>query len=181
MTKTKKILVPNDFTVKPLILLKKIMEENTEDQFEITLLHGIYPSNSIVDLLFYNKRSIMDELESEEYLKACDLFKSKFYSRISSMTADIVTSSRKHMLEDFLEANGIEEVYLPEGIEMEFNNKNSFNVVSLLKKTSLPIHTIAFEPGSEAGAESYGELSGLFLSGLNKSFVKTYEGRPAVS
>ncbi len=181
MAQTRKILVPNDFSVRPLILLKKIMETSEGTNFEITLLHGIYPPSSITDLLFYNKMNLLEEMETEEYLQACDLFKSKFESRIVAMNSDIIASPRRHALNDFLEVSGIEEVYVPAGMKMDFRSKQSFDIVSLLKKASVPVRLISFEPAEELSAEAAGDLAGLFLSGLSKSFVKMYEGSTAVS
>ncbi len=181
MAQTRKILVPNDFSVRPLILLKRILEQNEEDHFDITLLHGIYPPDSITDLLFYNKKKLMKEKETSHYLQACDLFKNKFYSRISSFQADIIASPRKHAMNDLLEVSGIEEVFIPEGIDMDFSGRQSFDVIALLKKADIKVQVVLFETKGYENESSAGDLTGLFLSDYNKSLVKKYEGSTTVS
>lgn len=175
----KKILVPNDFSVKPLIILKKIMEVYPEEEFDITLLHGVYPSSSVTDLLFYSPKRIMNELETQEYIQACHLFKNKFYSRIAGMRADIIATSSRSSVNNFLEKAEIQEIYLPDGLKMKFRGKNSFNIVSTLKKAKVHPTFIHFEEEVSSEIEKNTDLSSLFLSGSYKSYI--YENSLVVS
>ncbi len=181
MLQSKKILVPNDFSVKPLILLKKIMESNPEENYHIILLHGIYPPDGISDLLFYSKTRVIKEMENEEFVKSCNLFKSKFRSRITAMYAEVITYTRKDALNSFLEISGIDEIYLPGGLEFSFKGENTFNIIPLLKQASVPVKYVAFENQNEEEAKTSSEFSSLFISELTKSFITTYDGRTAIS
>lgn len=181
MTHSKKIVVPNDFSIKPLILLKKILENNPEQNFDIMLLHGIYPPDCISDLLFYSKIRVIKEMENEEFVRACNLFKNSFRSRITAMYADVITSVRKDALDAFLEVNEIEEIYLPEGLEFTFRNNQSFNLIPLLEKAAIPVKIVAFESVPQVATSTPGELSGLFINELTKTLIKPYQSSAALS
>ncbi|KPM49793.1 hypothetical protein [Jiulongibacter sediminis] len=178
----KKILVPNDFSVNPILLLKKIFEENEDEKFQIVLLHGIFTPNSIMDLLFYNKKRVIHELQNEDYLKACDLFRSKYDSRVITMKTDILTSMRSHVLKTYLEVNQIDEIYIPEGLGMNFKHKDSFDLIKLIKRAGVEVNVVSFK--NEEVVERAGssvELSRLFLADLSKSIIRRYEGNAALS
>lgn len=178
----KKILIPNDFSVNPILILKKVFEENQDESFQIVLLHGIFTPDSIMDLLFYNKKKIIHELETEDFRKASDLFRSKYDSRIITMKTDLLTSMRSHVFNTYLEVNKIDEIYIPEGLEMNFNQKESFDLIKLIKRSKAEVNVVSFK--NEEVVERAGssvELSRLFLADLSKSIIKKYEGKPVLS
>jgi hypothetical protein len=178
----KKILVPNDFSVNPLLVLKKVMEEQQTESFKIVLLHGIFTPDSITELLFYNKKVNLYEKENKDFLKACDLFKNKYDSRIVSFHSDIIISMRKHILKTYLEVNEIDEVFIPEGLNMNFRHRNSFDIVKLIKRSKVPYNEISFERENTSVSDGAAvDLSQLFLKDLSKSMIRNYESNTALS
>lgn len=143
MKTVKKVLVPTDFTVKSLNLVVDVIENADDEQLEIVLLHGISPSDSISDMLFTSRSKVLRSLQTTEFIDSCNLIKNKFQSRIKSMYADVITGNSRAYFNNYIEANGIDEVYLPVSYKMNFRNKRSFDVCSLLK--NVPVKTIEID------------------------------------
>ncbi|WP_304235904.1 hypothetical protein [Jiulongibacter sediminis] len=182
MRQSRKILVPNDFSVRPLILLKKIMEQDPNHNFEIMLLNGVYPPDNVSSLLFYNKTRVVKENESSGFINARDLFKQKFRPRIKAFYSEVITSKSRFALNAFLKTNNIQEIYLPEGMIFQFNQRESFDPIPLLKKASLPVKTISFENEHEEKTSRLRDLTTNFINDLKEALLSPpYEGRLAVS
>lgn len=167
MEQTKKIIVPTDFSVKSLKVVVDLVESaDVSDTFDIVLLHGVYPPSSISDLLFIHPAKYIRELETEEFKEACAVIKNKFQSRIHSMCIDVITSESKAYFRNYAERNEIDEIFLPKGIELDFSGKHSFDIISLLKKSKLPITEIQLGV-EQIDVKFRNDLSDLFLSSDN--------------
>ncbi len=136
MESIKKVLVPTDFTVKSLNLVVDIIEQSKEEKLEIVLLHGVDISSSIPEILFFSKAKLLRSLQTPEFVDSCNLIKNKFQSRIVAMYADIITGDTRAYFNNYIEANEIDEIYIPVSYKMEFRNKQSFDVCSLLRKVT---------------------------------------------
>lgn len=181
MRQSRKILVPNDFSVRPLILLKKIMEQDPNHNFEIMLLNGVYPPDCVNSLLFYSKTRVIKENETSGFTKARDLFKQKFHPRIKAFYSEVITSKSKFALDIFLKTNGIQEIYLPEDMDFQFNQRESFNPIPILKKAALPVKTIVFEKIHQEKSSRLMDLTSQFINDLKEALLNPYEGRLAIS
>jgi hypothetical protein len=182
MRQSRKIVVPNDFSVKPLILLKKIMEEDPNHNFEIMLLNGVYTPNCVSSLLFYNKTRVVKENENQMFVSARDLLKQKFRPRIKSFYSEVITSKSRFALNAFLKSNGIQEIYLPEGMKFEFNQRDNFDPIPLLRKASIPVKTISFENEYQEKSSRLRDLTLQFIKDLKEVLlIPPYQGRLAVS
>jgi len=165
MEQVKKIIVPIDFSVKSLTLVKEVIESAPSDQlFEIILLHGVYAPTSITDLLFHHPSKYIKQLETEEFNEACGMLKNKFQSRIKAMYIDVINSDNKLYFQNYIHKNQVDEIFIPKGIELNFKGKYSFNLIPLLKKARITITEIQL-----AGSENYNmnftnNISDLFLS-----------------
>ncbi|MEH0154438.1 universal stress protein [Limibacter armeniacum] len=133
MKQVEKILVPTDFTVKSLNLVREAIEHSSAPQLEIVLAHAYLPS-SITDLLFFSKSRLIEKLSNKEFTEACKLIKSKYDTRIHAMYVDILSSNHASYLNNYLEGNKIDEVYLPENMEMKPTTTDSIDLVPILRK-----------------------------------------------
>ncbi|MBK7884605.1 MAG: hypothetical protein IPJ81_13105 [Chitinophagaceae bacterium] len=139
----KKILIPTDFTVKSLILVRETIEQATEEKIQIVLVHGIQPPSSITELLFFSKSKLINSLQTEEFINACKLIKSKYQSRISSMYVDIIMGNNRSYFHNYLTGNQIDEIYFPLNYKMAVKHPLSFDIIHLLKKC--PIKSTALD------------------------------------
>lgn len=164
MEQVKKVIVPTDFSVKSLSVIKEIMDSSTENEvFEIILLHGIHPPTSITDLLFMQPAKYVRQMETPEFKQASEVIKSKYQSRIRAMYIDLITSEHRSYFRTYTEKNKVSEIYIPVGVNLNFSGKHSFDIIPLLRKSKLTITEV------QLGAENFdlkfnNDVTDLFLS-----------------
>lgn len=141
-----KILVPTDFTVRSLLPVKKAIEQLPYATLSVFLLHGIYLPTSITDMLYFSKHRVIRELQEPEFEDACALLKSKYYSRIHTMVADVIVSNSNSHFSHYLEANAINELFIPENLQLNFSRGSSFDILPLMKRARIKSTTISFDP-----------------------------------
>ncbi|MBN7810707.1 hypothetical protein J0A68_07060 [Algoriphagus sp. H41] len=136
----KTILIPTDFTVKSLNLAKMALQKSLDPQekIKIILIHGLMASTSITELLFYSKSRVLADLETPEFQASCNLLLSKFDGKIERMTIDIFSGFTQAAFENYLEANRIDEVYLPGNHKLKLASRSSFDLLPFFNKCRLP-------------------------------------------
>lgn len=151
----KTILFPTDFNIDSLNMLKMVLSENRENHvFDIILLHGIHLNDSITDLLFYSKSEHLRLLCSREFDEACSIIRNKFESNINSIRTDLFTGKNQASFNSYIEANRIDEVYLPVNYMLKLNNKKSKDITELIKKSPVYIHEISWKPDQNSAEKS---------------------------
>ena len=162
----KTILIPTDFSVKSLITAKIALEANQDEQgrVKLILIHGIFNSTSITELLFYSKHKVLSQLETPEFQASCRILRSKFESILESMDIDLFNGTSQAAFENYLEGNQIDEAYLPVNRTNQFKNRNSFDLSRFFLKSKLRVQKIDWNKlfPSES-SERKDELSSLFF------------------
>lgn len=150
--KTKCILIPTDFTVSSLNLLKKVLSSNIRgEQFDIVLLHGIYLDYlSITDLMFFRKHEILKQLIKPEFSEALMILKNKYQSSIRTIREDIFTGLNQTAFNNFIKNSGIDEVFVHEDYNFIKQHKSSFNLIPYIKKSGLKINGVSNATPSKA-------------------------------
>lgn len=170
MQTTRKIVIPTDFSVKSLSHIVHILEQSSEEErLEIILLHGVYPSDSISELLFTSTSSLLASLQTPEFVNSCNLIKNKFQSRIKAMYADVLPNNSRAYLANYLEANAIEEVYIPMNYTMNFQSKRSFDIRSLLQKGTVPVRELHLADPEKFQLTRSGNMADLFFARADAS------------
>lgn len=148
----KKILVPSDFTVDSLTILKNALENHPHEKLDILLVHGVSLSNSITDLLFFNKHQFISSLENKEFCEARDIIKNKFASNINSIVSDVFIGYTKNAFHNYVEANAVSEAYIPVNYKLKKTTKRSLDIIPFIKKTMPTVYEVNLE-----------ELNGVYI------------------
>lgn len=136
------ILIPTDFTVNSLNVVKSILAgSDANQQFDVILLHGVASGDSIRDLLFYSKSQQIDLLINPEFEEACEVIKNKFDSQIHSLRIDLFSGHTKSAFNNYLEGNKVQHIFISEQKPV-FSSKRSFNLVPFIEKCTLPVSKI---------------------------------------
>lgn len=109
----KTILIPTDFSIESLSLLKVALEEHPDEQLDILLVYGYLLPQSISELLFYSPARILDKLETEDFKEAGSILRNKAGSRIRSMKKVLFTGHTKSAFNSFLRFHNVDEVVIP--------------------------------------------------------------------
>lgn len=168
-TMHKNILIPTDFTIRSLGLLKIALSENHESKINVILSSGIHMSSSISELLFYSKSKLIKTLVSSEFEEALQVIESKYSSHVNNITIEPFTGATQNAFQNFLKGNRISETYVYTGYKPRFNHASAFDLSSYIIKASAT-HKVPYE-GYESEIEHRETFADLFFSkipGLNR-------------
>ena len=133
------ILIPTDFTVQSLSVIRNAMTFLGDTGVSVLLVHGIFLPDSIPDLLFFSKTKLIQSLETDEFVWSCGLLRNRFQTKIDSLEVDIFTGINVAAFNNYLEANRIHEAFIPENYRFLPRNKRSFDIIPFIQKSSLSI------------------------------------------
>ena len=156
----KTILIPTDFTVQSLNVLKSILSSNpSNNTYDIILLHGFNLNDSIMDLLFFSKFQQINSLSSPEFKEACEVIKNKFASQINSITMDLFTGYTVSSFNSYIEINKVDEIIMSD-LEPSFSHKSSFNLSRFVKKCKM--NPITINPSINSISPEKGKVAEVF-------------------
>ncbi len=164
----KTILIPTDFTIRSLGLLKTALDEHEDQEVNIILGHGARLSTSIADLLLYSKSRLIQSLITKDFEEALQVIKSKYESQINGMRIEPFIGFNQSAFDQYILGNKIEEGYVYTNYTPKNRHQNSFDISPMMSKWGI-VHQIAFE-GNNASAKSQESFADLFFSripGLN--------------
>ncbi len=161
----KTILLPTDFTIESLHVLKTVLSQSKQDEiFDIILLHGVHLNDSITDLLFFSKQKVLAKIVSKEFNEACSVIQNKYASKINSVRKDIFTGFTQSAFNSYAEANQVDAVYLPSDFTWNFDKRRSFDLTPFIQKSKLPVYKIAWL--SNNSIPEKGKVAELFFNGI---------------
>ncbi|TRZ45275.1 hypothetical protein [Robertkochia solimangrovi] len=156
-----KILVPTDFTVKSLSLLRETIARQTE-KVNIVLVYGTNLSDCTVDMLFYTRTEQIDKLLEPNFLESLNILKNKHASVINGVCMDIYHGYSGNAFENYITAHGITDAYIP--LDKSSRAKNS-RLISSIKKSKLPVCEVALP--MEVVYQTSGSFAKLMTSKTN--------------
>lgn len=138
----KTILIPTDFTVNSLNVVKSILaNKETSNTYDVILLHGVSLNDSIRDLLFFSKAEQIDSLTNVEFEEACEVIKNKFDSQINSLRIDLFTGHNKSAFSNYLEGNKVSHIFTSEQ-KLTLASKKSFDLAPFIEKCGVSVTKI---------------------------------------
>jgi len=158
----KTIVIPTDFTVPSLNVLKAVLSRNESQQkYDVILLHGFHLGDSIRDLLFFSKPQQIASLMNTEFEEAYEVIRNKFDSQISSLKIDLFTGYNLSAFNTYLEANGVNEIFASDR-KPKFGHKNSFDLLRFINKCR--INATIIETVSKLSVPERGKLAEVFVN-----------------
>ncbi len=158
------ILIPTDFTVQSLNLLKEAMLKTKHEKVRVILVHGVNLSDSITDLLFFSKSKLIKKLETKEFKDSCLFMQNRFSSKLASIYVDIFTGVTQSAFEQYLAGNKIDEAYIPSQTTFNSKNSSSFDIVPYIQNSDLKTHVIDIENEKESTWKEMDQLATLFFN-----------------
>ncbi|MFI2744026.1 hypothetical protein ACG2LH_14925 [Zhouia sp. PK063] len=142
----KTILVPTDFTIDCLHLLKKVLHYEETKNLNVILTAGIHTTQNFSDLLFYKKHKHLKTLESKSYIEAKAILINRYQNNIRSVRTELFLGKNDEAFFNFLKGLRVDEAYLPtDENAMNIHFKEGFNIVPFIKKSVLPITDFTYE------------------------------------
>ncbi len=139
----KTILIPTDFTIESLNTVKGAFQQNHEDEkLNLILVYSAFLSDSITDRLFFSKENYLTSLQSEKFREACQILLNTYTSRVHSFRIELFSGFRQQAFVNFLEANAVDEVFVPATYALKLTTPRSFDSLRYFQKCSLPLTSI---------------------------------------
>lgn len=163
----KTILIPTDFSVDSLNLVKLALQrnQNSDERLRIILVYGQWASSSITELLFYSKSKALEQLESAEFKSCCKLLMEKYEGIIEQMSIDIFSGTNQNAFQNYLEGNKVSEAYFSTTYNFKLKNKSSFSLLPFFTKSKIKLVEMNWDSASKETSESrQDELSALFFT-----------------
>ena len=162
----KKILIPTDFSIQSLNVLKSALSELKEgEKVDVLMVHGMYTSTNITSLLYFSKKEIINDIASESFREACQIIKSKYASKINSMREEIFTGFTHAAFSNFIEGNRIDEAVIPKNYQMQLENKKSFDVTPFIRRSQVKVTEVSWK--NDITAPERGQLAEVFVGMAN--------------
>lgn len=131
---SKTILVPTDFSVESLNLVKQAIEDHADEKINLLVVHGIDAASSVTDLLFFSKNTFLKKLLNEDFKEACDIIRNRFDKQLNSFRLDLFTGLTQNAFNTYLEANQVEKIYAPQTYKFKLDKKMSVDITKFIKK-----------------------------------------------
>lgn len=128
----KTILIPTDFSIESLSLLKVALEEHPQEQLDVLFVYGYQLPTSISELLFHSPGKILEKLETEDFREASAILRNKAGARIRSMKKVLFTGYTKSAFNTFLKVHKVDEVVIPVKQLSLQNNKQAQDLLPFL-------------------------------------------------
>ncbi|MBD1432767.1 hypothetical protein H8B06_08030 [Sphingobacterium sp. DN00404] len=131
-----RVLIPTDFTVNSLRIALEYLENSDNEQVELVLAGGYNLGESISMLLGFTLDDHLAEVQDEDFLKACEMIKSRFKNKVVEMYADFMISKNKRYVSNYLKGRQFARIVLPDAFEFK-HTKNSFDIVDMFNNIQL--------------------------------------------
>lgn len=142
----KTFLFPTDLTVASLNIVRTVLQGMRDGQTcRIILLHGYKPPTSITDLLFSSRESWLRSISNPEFDEACEVIQNKFESRITALVKDVFMGFTQAAFNGYLEANAVDEIYLPRDHKLRHASKRSFDLGPYIRKSGLAVNEVRLQ------------------------------------
>jgi hypothetical protein len=140
-------LIPTDFSVNSLHLVKQALENRKDEQTDILLLYAHQLTDSITDLLFFSKTRTLRSLTNPDFEEACSMLKNKYEGTLNSIRTDLFMGFNQQAFNSYLESNKVGAIYLPENgtmkidrLILKFAKKSKTAVVQVeLPERTIPV------------------------------------------
>lgn len=134
------ILIPTDFTITPLLLLKHTAV-NSDQESDVIFMYSTLLGDSITDLLFFSPSKILNAAITKEFKEGCSIMQNKYPSKINSIRFEIFHGKNEEAFKILANANRVDEVLIAQNYSLR-TNKNDFDPVPLIRKSGLEIRQI---------------------------------------
>ncbi|GAA0534146.1 hypothetical protein [Chitinophaga japonensis] len=156
----KNILIPTDFSIRSLELVKAAVHANINERMNILLFHCFKMSDNIQELMMLSRRMKDYEHISDEFRAVCAQLQDRYPARINSIKVECFYGSTLAVFKNYLYGNDISLIVYDEQYRFEKVNKSSIDPLNIIKKSGcellpLTINTEKVTVGNLLQSELY--------------------------
>ncbi|MGC3943048.1 MAG: universal stress protein [Chryseolinea sp.] len=152
------VLIPTDFTIESLNLLKAAATMNTRPK-RIILFHAVELTDSITELLFFSKSAFIESISNKDFVTASKIIHNRYASTITSVEIDLFIGRGHRAFENFVAGNGVDLIVIPEAYTFRMPSNRSVDPLRFIHRTGKRIRMISWKRRDDVAEDS---LSGIF-------------------
>ena len=143
----KNILIPTDFSIRSLDLVKAAVYAGINEPMNILLVHCFKMSDNIQELMALSRRRKDYEHISDEFREVCNQLQERYPARITNIRVECFYGSTLAVFKNYLYANAISMIVYDEHFRFIKVNKNSIDPLNIIKKSGCAL--LPLTPGRE--------------------------------
>ncbi len=156
------IFIPTDFSDISLGLVEHALQQAGSDEIEIVLTHCMFLTDSITELLFFDKDDVINSLKSQNFKNAFRTLRRQYQHVKVMFRWEIFTGLNQSAFNRFVLGNNINEAVMPVQYFPLSNKTKSFDPTpyvhgSKIRVTEYPVHIGLLCGGAQkrAGAKQF--------------------------
>lgn len=135
----KNILIPTDFSNDSFQLIGRAAETLSNEKFNVILFHAFDIPSDLGSLMFLGRDKIYTNLVTDEFRSSCKKVKNLYIRNVNSISVRYMYGTSVRVFKNFADANEIDLIVLPTGLQLGLPHKYSYNPVSILRKSGVEI------------------------------------------
>jgi len=164
-SKKKNLLIPTDFTIESLNVVKFVLNNRLDDRrFRVVLLHGVKMADAITDLLFFSKAKEFAALSNSDFEEACNVIKNKYASALAGLHTDLLVGDAQLLFDRYLRVHEIDEIFVPQHYKLRLPNRKSIDLMPFIRRCTKPVHQVEWD--REIIMPEKGRLAEIFYNGV---------------
>lgn len=132
----KTILIPTDFTVIPLLVLKEYVT-GSPHEVDVVFFYNTGLTDSITDLLFYSPAERLKRVMTKEFREGYVMMKNKYTDKIRAVDVTLFHGNTREAFTNFLKAQRVNEIVTAK--DYRFDHGASISPVNLIKGANVPV------------------------------------------
>jgi hypothetical protein len=150
----KHILIPTDFSLRSLNIVRYAVDYFQHEKLRVTMLHFLEMPDSISDLLLMPRDTSFFKLETPEFREGKSILLNRFANQIAEVRTDFFVGDSKRQFKNYLEHQKIEKIVQPQNYEINLISKRSYDPAKLIWRTGWPVQYIDIPYPSIISAEA---------------------------
>ncbi len=133
------VLIPTDFSVASVFQIEKAVEALGVKPFHAILFHAFQIPTLNNDLHGITRPAPYSNLLDDSFRMACRQVKQQYSKQVKSIVIKHMFGSTAAVFRNFVDANDIDIIYLPEDYFFTSVHPDSVNPVPLFKRSGIPV------------------------------------------
>lgn len=139
----KHVLIPTDFTVKSLQVVRYALEDAGTARLNILLFHMVDIPHSITDLLFFSKEQLRKKLINQDFKDACAVLRNKYASSVADLQCEIFYGCTAPVFENYVDARNIDLIMYNKSLALKKIDARSVEPYALIRRCRKPLLDIS--------------------------------------
>jgi hypothetical protein len=147
----KHVLIPTDFTVKSLQVVRYALEDAGTARLNILLFHMVDIPHSITDLLFFSKEQLRKKLINQDFKDACAVLRNKYASSVADIQCEVFYGSTAAVFENYVDARKVDVIMYNKSLALKKIDARSVDSYALIRRCHKPLMDISHTATQHAG------------------------------